>query len=249
MWILLGHQNSGDSWLDVSWPSVNSRLLAPLSASGNRPGQPRHRHLLCFPPNLLTSTSSCGRHFLFFFLRPSAETCGSVSTFRHDCQTCSWNSRAWISPVTFLRPPRTPLKRTDPLLGTGCGPSAKGSTYIHQCWGKKEDVKLNTGFFFFSLFLVKEHTWSLNINFFIWLPVFGWLIWKMKWVLPAFVLQRQKLRGKLVVIMHQIHPDIPACLFGLVSAKCGSTHTAAGTDTRSCTANPLVPRKSPVTRK
>lgn len=50
----------------------------------------------------------------------------------------------------------------------------------------------------------------------------------MKWL---FVLLREKLRGKLVAMMHKTHPDTPACLLGLVAAKCGSAHTAAGADT------------------
>lgn len=57
---------------------------------------------------------------------------------------------------------------------------------------------------------------------------FGRFIWKMKWL---FVLPRQKLRGKLVAVMHQTHPDTNACLLGLLAAKCGSAHTAAGADT------------------
>lgn len=57
-----------------------------------------------------------------------------------------------------------------------------------------------------------------------------------------FVLPRQKLRGKLVATMHQTHPDTPASLLGLNSAKCGWAHTAAGADTET------PHRKSPAER-
>lgn len=91
-WILPGHQNSGDSCLDVSWPSVNSHLLVSLSAPANRLRQRRRRHLLHFPQNVLTSTSSCGQHFLF-----------SPPPFRRD---------VWIGVDLQTRPPDLLLEQS-----------------------------------------------------------------------------------------------------------------------------------------
>lgn len=108
--------------------------------------------LLCSPPlqtasagdgvgiscvSLKTSShrrAPAGSIFFFFFPSPlpprHADRCRpSDTTARPAPET--------VGPGFHPRPssvlPSTPLKPTDPLLATGCGPSAKGSTYIHQC--------------------------------------------------------------------------------------------------------------------
>lgn len=133
---------------------------------------------------------------------------------------------ASISLMTFLCPPRSRSrcqlsglwKRMEPPIGSGCGLSAKGSTYIHQCC-KKEDAKLNIGSWacFWDAFWetgrkMKERKHLTAVVFL----NFGLLVVRTSngagYICGA---DTKKLR-QTVTIMHKTHPDILLCLFGLV---------------------------------
>lgn len=94
-----------------------------------------------FPTNILTSTSSCWHRFLFF-------SCLLPPRRMDRCRPSDTADRSAPETVGpgFRRRPSSVLparlgNRLTPCGERAGGPSAKGSTYIHQHWGGRKEMR------------------------------------------------------------------------------------------------------------
>lgn len=118
---LHGHQNSGDSCLDVSWPSVNS-----------------HRLVLCSPPLQKTASASDGVGISCSFLKTSSHRrapAGSVSFFFFFLPR-PFRRDMWIGVDLQTRPPDPLLKQSGLDFTRDLPPSSPhaSETDWTPCW-------------------------------------------------------------------------------------------------------------------